>query len=100
MTKTDKNELKIIVKEGALEALKSNEGRDVIKKGTIEALKSSKGQDAIADALKSEKAKDAILDVFVEAFNEVMLPAFEDHHVKLSNLRSQVERLEKESVVP
>lgn len=82
MTKTDKKELK-----------------DLVKEGTIEALRSSEGQDAIAEALKTEKVKDALLDSFVEGFNEIVLPAFEDQHKKINNLKSRVERLEKGGII-
>lgn len=71
MTNADKKEFKVLIKEG-----------------TIEALKSSEGQDAIAEALITEKAKDVILDVFVEAFHEVVVPAFE-------NQNKRIQRLEK-----
>lgn len=69
MTNADKKEFKVLIKEG-----------------TIEALKSSEGQDAIAGALITEKAKDVILDVFVEAFHEVVVPAFENQNKKIQRL--------------
>lgn len=73
MTDTDKRELKTLVKES-----------------TVEALRSSEGQDAIAGALTTEKAKDAILGVFVEAFHEVVVPVFEDQNRKIRKIAKAV----------
>ncbi len=56
MTKDEEQKFKKLVKEGTLEALKSENGQEAIKTGTIEAMKSDEG-------------KDVILDVFVEAFH-------------------------------
>ena len=91
MTRDEQEQLKNLVKEGAIEALKSIEGQGAI----TDALKSPQGQDAITDALTTEKAKDIMLDVFTEGFKDVVLPSFERQHEKIANLQSRVDKLEK-----
>ena len=86
MTKKEQQELKKLVKEGTVEALGSEGGQKAI----IDAMHSQEGQEAIqrgtVSALKSENGKDVILDVFVEAFHEVVVPAFEDQNKRIRRL--------------
>lgn len=86
MTKDEQQVLKKLVKEGAIDALKSSEGQGAI----VNALKSDEGKDAIAKALSTEKAKDVILDVFIEAFHEVVVPVFEEQNIKIKRLEKVV----------
>jgi len=115
MTKAEKNE----VVELFLEALKSDVTKDLIKEGTIDALKSeagtnaivsalssSSGQDTIANALgsksgqnaikkaslkafKSEEGKEIFGDYFRDAFHEVVVPILEDHDNRLKDLENK-----------
>ncbi len=93
MTNGEQQEFKKLIKDGTVEALRSEDGQKAI----ISAIHSQEGQEAIqrgaVSALKSENGKDAMLDVFVEAFHEVVVPAFEDRDEKIKNLESKVERL-------
>ncbi len=61
MTNDDKNEFKVLIKEG-----------------TIEALKSSEGQDAIVSALNSEKGQEVLVKSFVKGYHAMVEPILED----------------------
>lgn len=89
MTKRDQQELKILVKEGALEALHSKEGQDAI----AEALKTPKSQDAIAEAILTKTGKEAFAENFAEAFHDVVVPALEDISDDIKTLKSDVKYL-------
>ncbi len=65
MTIQDKNEFKQIVKEGTIQALKSEEG------------------------------KEAVMDIFVEGIHEVLAPVFEDIIVNQKDNEKRIGRLEE-----
>lgn len=71
MTKDDKKEFKVLIKEGTIEALKSSGGQDAIvgamrseggQGAVVEAMQSQGGQDAIIGALRSQGGQGAIVD--------------------------------------
>ncbi len=65
MTIQDKNEFKQLVKEGTIEALKSEEG------------------------------KSAVMDIFVEGIHEVLAPVFEDIMVNQKDNERRIGKLEE-----
>ena len=77
MTKQDEQSFQRLIKESTLEALTSTKGKNAIKEGTLEALRSEEGQDILTDN-------------FVKGFDEVVLPAFEDHQERIKKMERKL----------
>lgn len=75
MTTQEKQELKVLIKEGTLNALESNQG-----------------QSAIIGALQSSEGKKVMLEVFSEAFHDVVVPIFifEEQKTKIERLEERL----------
>ncbi|MBI2018080.1 hypothetical protein HYS96_00050 [Candidatus Daviesbacteria bacterium] len=77
MTTKDQQEFKKIIKESTLEVLNSREGQEAIKKGSLAAL-------------KSEEGKEILMDNFIEGFNEVIVPVFEDYGDRIKKMERKM----------
>lgn len=111
MTNGDKKELKGLIKEGTIEALKSSEGQDAIvgamrseggQASIIDAMNSIDGQDAIKRgslaALKSEEGQSILVNNFVESFHKAVVPSLDSMTNSINGLNADVARI-KESAV-
>lgn len=73
MTTQEKQELKVLIQEG-----------------TLNALESKQGQSAIIGALQSSEGKKVMLEVFSEAFHDVVVPIFEEQKTKIERLEERL----------
>lgn len=91
MTKQEEKDFKRLIKEGTLEALNSTDGQEAV----VSAMRSTGGKNAIKEgtleALRSEEGQDILTDNFVNGFNEVVLPALEDHHNRIKKVERTLE---------
>lgn len=93
MTTKDQQELKKLIKEGTIDALKSQDGQSAI----VNAIDSKNGQESIKrgalSALKSDEAQEVLIDSFLEGFNEITRPILENISDDIKELKSDVKHM-------